>query len=436
MCPLLPETDPVDSSYRDRVDRLVRSRFNDGEQRIWDDLVRSLPGIDPSTVLESIRRHSLTSGVDFNPRPDVVPRTIIGDRGLQTYDVAALPTPHPLDYCWWFDTGTVSYVVSLIRHLSSSRAHIALLGTPTIFDAATSARDTRRFSLIDSDPLVVSRRISGVSGERFAFLADLRCRDVSIDCAKVVIADPPWYEPETRAFLWASRQFCEHDAFVLMSVPPEGTRPGVMAEWERMVKWARTLGLEVEDHQRGVLSYVSPLFERNALFAAGVPPPRAAWRRGDLVRFRCVGVCRAERPRAVSGDQWCERIFGDVRIRVRRPRERREWRDPTLNRITESDVLPTVSRRDQRRDLVDVWTSGNRVFRCNGTTIVLNILDAIARDERSIASVEHFAGRHLTVDEDTQVRHAEENLRQIIQVEGTEVSTWREHHARVDVVTG
>jgi hypothetical protein len=34
------------------------------------------------------------------------------------------------------------------------------------------------------------------------------------------------------------------------------------------------------------------------------------------------------------------------------------------------------------------------------------------------------------------VRQTEERLREIIQAEGTEVSDWRERHARVDVVTG
>lgn len=359
----------------------------------------------------------------------------VRDSDFQTYDLPALPTPHPLDCCWWFDTRTVKDFVSLIRQLSSANTHVVLLGTPTIFDAVTSLCDTRKFSLVDSDPLVVNRRISGGSAERFAFLADLTQQDVGVKSAQVVVADPPWYEPEVRAFLWAARQACKPNGVVLISIPPEGTRPGVAAECETIVNWAKTLGLEMEECRRGVLSYVSPLFEENALNAASVPPLRGAWRRGDLVRFRCVGICRAERPSVSSGHQWRERIFGDVRIRVRERGDRREWSDPTLYRITESDVLPTVSRRDHRRDLVDVWTSGNRVFRCNGSAILLYILDAIAYDEGTVGGVEHSLGRHLTTDEEQQVTRTEERLREIIQAEGTEVSAWRERHARVDIVT-
>jgi hypothetical protein len=202
------------------------------------------------------------------------------------------------------------------------------------------------------------------------------------------------------------------------------------------VGWASTLGLQVHDYRRGVVSYISPLFERNAFLAASVPPPQAAWRRGDLIRFRCVGSCTGERPKATSFNRWHERVFDDVRIRVRDNGTSREWRAPTLSRLAHSDVLPTVSRRDCRRDLVDVWTCGNRVFRCHGTDILLLILDAMAFDDGgTVGRVERCIGRPLTPDEALQVDSTEKRLRGIIKAEGTEVSTWRERHARVDVVT-
>jgi putative N6-adenine methyltransferase len=430
-----PETDLIDVSYRDRVDHLVRTRLGDGKPHIWEDLVRSLSGVDPSTVLDALRRYGLTRGVDFNGRPTVAAHATGRDDGLGAYDVSALPTPHPLDYCWWFDAATVNEIVSLVQRLTSPRAHVALLGTPTIFNAVTSAHDKRKVSLIDADPLLVNGRNTRAHG-REVFLADLTCCDLDIERANIVVADPPWYEAETRAFLWMARQLCDIDGVVLVSAPGEETRPGIAAEWVRMMDWAETLGLALEEHQRGVLSYVSPLFEQNALIAASVPPPRVAWRCGNLLRFRCVDMCHAERPKVATSIRWCERVFGDVRIRVRQGANRAEWRNPTLKRMTESDILPTVSRRDRRRDFVDVWTTGNRVFRCDGTEVLLNILDAMIQNERTMPIVGKFFGRDLTKDEERDVRQTEEKLREIIRIEGTEVSTWREHHARVDVVTG
>jgi hypothetical protein len=251
-----------------------------------------------------------------------------------------------------------------------------------------------------------------------------------------VVADPPWYESEVLGFLWAARQICEQDGVVLMSVPPEGTRPGVDAEWRNIVSWAKTLGLQVEDYRLGLLSYASPLFEQNAMIAGGVPPLNGAWRRGDLAAFRCAGACRGERPKVRSRDVWEEHVIGDVRIRARRNGGLVGWSDPTLRRIAPSDVLPSVSRRDPRRDLVDVWTSGNRVFRCGGTAVLRRILDAIAGAEVAVAKVEYSVGRNLTAVEADKVEQVEEELRRMIQTEQAETTAWREQHARVDVVTG
>jgi len=430
MCPL-PDTD---LNYRDCVDRWVRDRLDGAGRRTWDDLVRSLPGVDPIEVLDSLRRHNLSACVEFDQREVVsCPRVVEGGRP-QARGVASLPTPHPLDYSWWFDLDTINAIVSSVRQLSSLKSHVVLLGAPTLFDALTKGSDTRRFSLIDSDPLVLGRFGCGFTGS--VVLADVLHDEVDLEPAELIVADPPWYQLETQAFLWTARQACIPGSSVWMSVPPVGTRPGVTAELDGLLDWASTLGLKVDDYLHGVVSYVSPLFERNAFLAASVPPPQAAWRRGDLIRFRCVGSCNGERPKATSFNRWHERVFDDVRIRVRDNGTSREWRAPTLSSLAQSDVLPTVSRRDGRRDLVDVWTCGNRVYRCRGTDILLLILDAMAfEDGDTVGRVERCIARSLTPDEASQVESTEERLRGIIEAEGAEVSTWRERHARVDVVT-
>jgi hypothetical protein len=202
-----------------------------------------------------------------------------------------------------------------------------------------------------------------------------------------------------------------------------------------IARWAKTLGLELEEYQRGLMSYISPLFEENAMVAANVPVPRNSWRRGDLVILECVGPCRAKRPQIVLNHDWEERSFEDVRIRVRRSADEAEWGDPSLNRLTKLDVFPTVSRRDRRRDLVDVWTSGNRVFGCKAPAILLQILGAISADKAAIANVARYIGRDLIDIEKRQVRQAERELRRIIQAEAAELCAWRKRHVGMDVVT-
>jgi hypothetical protein len=218
----------TDLNYRDCVDRWVRDRFAEAEPRTWDDLVRSLPGVDPTTVLDSLRRHNLSACVEFDQRDDVSFPRVVGHGRPQPCGVASFPTPHPLDYCWWFDADTIKVIVSSVRQFSSLNSHVVLLGAPTVFDAFTKGTDTRRFSLIDSDPLVVGRFGFGLSS---VVLADVLHQEVDLEPAELIVADPPWYPLETQAFLWTARQLCTPGSSVFISVPPEGTRPGVLRSW-------------------------------------------------------------------------------------------------------------------------------------------------------------------------------------------------------------
>lgn len=46
-----------------------------------------------------------------------------------------------------------------------------------------------------------------------------------------------------------------------------------------------------------------------------------------------------------------------------------------FEKIYDSDILPTVSMRNDKLKLVNFWTSGNRVFKCNNTKLVSEILN-------------------------------------------------------------
>src|SRR5207248_1751135 len=115
------------------------------------------------------------------------------------------------------------------------------------------------------------------------------------------------------------------------------------------------------------LAYRTPLFEKNALAAAGVPAVPWDWRRGDLAEFVAVAKTSADRPTPPGPpDVWDEESVGVVRIKCRTC-PNNDFRDPTLSPAVPGDMLATVSRRDPVRAAVDVWTCGNRVFRCAGT---------------------------------------------------------------------
>lgn len=423
------------ANYSEWVDRKVRGSIG-SKSLSWDVLLQSLPGIYPATVLESAERQGLVSRIAFPQGSRLISRGTSDTVGPSIYPATILPTPHPLDSCWWFDPAAIEALIALIDNLTTETAHVILLGAPTLLDAVGRlAKNSRRsFTLVDSDPLVADRLRARANG-RTVLVADLMRQTVSVAPGTLVIADPPWYGPEIRMFLWAARQACEVGGHVVTSVPPMGTRPGIEAEWKTILQWSVGLGLRLRKYQHRLLPYLSPVFEENAMFAASVPPPASAWRRGDLATFRCVSACRNERPEEMSHAEWQERVINEVRIRFREGRSINGWSDPTLHRIAESDILPTVSRRDHRLGLVDVWTSGNRVFACEGTAVALQILDAIAVGQNAVSRVGGMSGRSLSSAETSMVQSTEAKLREIIGTEAKEVAAWRERHARVDGVT-
>ena len=155
-----------------------------------------------------------------------------------------------------------------------------------------------------------------------------------------------------------------------MSLPPSGTRPGAHRDRQRILRFAALLGLRVFDYQPLEVNYETPFFEANALAAAGVYVP-LHWRRGDLIVFR---KSRAPfphlRPFSIKSHQWLEASVGEMRIFVRSTVDDIRGFEGLLP-LVDGDILPSVSRRDVRRQGTHVWTSGNRVFRSDNPTLVL-----------------------------------------------------------------
>jgi hypothetical protein len=344
------------------------------------------------------------------------PRSRMAER--ERSGLATLPTPHPLDFCWWFADETIERLVRQIACEQPGRGPIVILGAPRLFGVAAAALPRHSLVLLDQDPVAVASAQSGRL--RSAICVDLLREALPLLSASVVIADPPWYPEEMVGFLWAARQFSRRGGRVLMSVPGVGTRPGVAAEWRNIITWARRAGLTLERYEAGFLKYLMPPFERNAFRAAGIPMPPDDWRSGDLATFLCdAGLCR-KRPRATPKRSWYEAIMNGVRIRVAVSAPQR-WGDPRLRRLVRGNVLPTVSRREPVRRLVNVWTSGNRVFRTAGPCVFKNILRAVSLERDPVLAMsEHF---RLTPTRAAQVENAAAQARELFQVEGQELAS-------------
>jgi hypothetical protein len=167
---------------------------------------------------------------------------------------------------------------------------------------------------------------------------------------------------------------------------------------------AAQAGLDHRGTESAALQYEIPIFERNALRAAGLSIA-SPWRAGDLALFRKSRPCTIDITRTTDR-AWQEYRFGKVRIRVELRSD--EEGDPRLISIVESDVLPTVSRRDARREKATVWTSGNRIFTTKSLRTLHQILTALETGDP--------APNH-----DETIAHATRQIRTLIQLEQNEI---------------
>ncbi|HEX9944736.1 MAG TPA: hypothetical protein VGG03_22230 [Thermoanaerobaculia bacterium] len=362
--------------------------------------------------MESLDRLRLRQFVEFGH----IEKRASDFLSLRLWKRGLIPTPHPLDFNWWFDGDSLKFLLEYMNGGAQPGQEVVMLGTPTLFQAALLAGPKHRLTLLDRDAAAISY-CNGAT----ALCVDLARDQLPKLSAQLVIADPPWYEEEMKAFLWAARQLAAVGARVIMSVPPRGTRPGVLEEWKGIINWARILGLTFERLELARVGYYSPMFERNALNACAVPLPTENWRRGDLATFRCERVNRAKRPIVKYSEYWEERVISTVRIRVRIRGDNESW-DPKLKPIIHGDILPTVSRRDPVRDSIDVWTSANRVFRCDGVRALLSILDALGSGGDPLTRVQQdfqLGRRH-----GTGIRHAAAQIAKLIKAEQRELARY------------
>jgi hypothetical protein len=343
-----------------------------------------------------------------------------------------LPVPHPLDFEWRFTDAAADLLLDEALGAVSRTDPVLLLGTSSLVMHAHRRRDPLRLVALDANTEMLS-----FLQERYPSMSAIRCnilRDKIPSMARggVVITDPPWYPEYLTAFLWACSDLCTDGGVILVSLPPIGTRPGIAVERAGLCRWATELGLELVRLHFGCVPYSMPLFEQNALRSQGVHCVPLEWRRGDLAVFKRVSDSRIECPGSPHVDEhWPEVRVGRVRIRLRNVKPA-VFADPALVSVIEHDVLPSVSRRDWRRQAADVWTSGNRIFKCQGTGILHGILLAIRSGHSPNRVVADRLGRELNAAEAGQVDHAARQVSEVLRVEQDEHSRYAEEGRQVN----
>ncbi|MCC8935621.1 hypothetical protein H8A99_03695 [Bradyrhizobium sp. Arg68] len=351
-----------------RVDDLVKAAIVDGTTS-FAALLHRLPGVYPTEALAALDR--LLDGKAICPVAAASIRRQAAANGAPVAEGRSLlPLPHPLDYEWRFTPDSARLLLNRAVDMTHMGGDLLLFGTPGLAVEALTLPVGRRIAFLAESNSVTDRvlALNRVTGTplSIAFCSGGLPRE----SADAVLLDPPWYLDFVRPMLAAAAHACRPGGVALISLPPDGARPSAAADRQATIAFARRLGLTLIEHSSLSISYETPFFERNALAAAQIyPPPH--WRRGDLVVFRKERASTRPPP-ASSGRSrfWTEVGIGRMRLFIQGADEVRSD-EAGLISLVDDDILPTVSRRDPRRRLANVWTSGNRIFRTRNPQLVL-----------------------------------------------------------------
>ncbi len=414
--------------YLSDVERSVISAIANGEVT-FADLVRCLPGVYPSVVADTVRSLDRRGKVPLRTLKSLSRAT--ASKPLAGYrariDLTRFPVSHPHEYVWLFTETTAQDLLLRASNHCPPGGLVTLIGVPTLLRHVGANLRPQRVISIDTHHGLALRVGRG----------GFRCRSIVVDVvshtpkapkADVLVLDPPWYLDYSKAFLWSARRLGRTKAVIMTCLPALGTRPGVLRERIHLVKWAQNAGLELRALEENVLSYVTPFFESNALESEGLANVPVDWRRGDLATFVATGPALAPKPVVRDPTRsWLSRRVGMTEFRVR-PQSSTRFGDPTLRSVIPGDVLPSVSRRDVRRDIVDVWTSGNRVYGCEGRDTLLAIMRARGDSLDSRAAVRAQLKRGLHHDEEMLVDSA---TRQVVRIANLEKREFRAYLRRL-----
>ncbi|WP_049922387.1 hypothetical protein [Halopiger djelfimassiliensis] len=380
----MTDTPASETTYRHRLDERLERLANRPGATIRR-VVRGSRGAFPTLVHERLTALGLAESL-----PDGEPARV------EPPDTIGKPELHPLDFEWYFTDDTVR---SLVRTLGDAGDRVLCLGTPTV--AVGLARAGVPVTLVDRNPLF-RMRLDDVP-EPLTFVNQDLTEPIDAETAfPVVFLDPPWYPEHTHSWLASACRHVAADGRIYVATFPPLVRPAAATQRSELFDTIRHVGsLSVDDD---ALVYYTPPFERAVLEHSDVPVI-SDWRRGDLVRIDVRDPSALpDPPRVETGSDW-ETFVTNGRVVKLRTTVSGAASEP-LAPIDgcEDYVLPSVSRRDARRNHVDLWTSRNRVAAVGNRSVVAEALELL-EDGGSVSELRP-AAFSVSIDEPTLERLA------------------------------
>ena len=291
-----------------------------------------------------------------------------------------LKNPHPLDFEWRNSSFSLNRLIGRITELVRPSEKILFLGMPTLFATAVKKDIPYKVRLVERNrPIIQGLNSINTDPNRFQIIEhDIFTVSPSVVSGHYcVVLDPPWYTPHFFSFMWLAANAIVPGGIVAISLPPINTRPNIIEERLEWFSYCKELGLCIETLEPQHLQYTMPFFEYNALRTAGITDILPFWRKGDLAIFRKTAQSEIQRPKDSREESlWIEREYKGSRIRVLKEKANNDV-SFSFQSLVKGDILPTVSSRNVIRKQANVWTSGNRIFKCEGSQMIIDTIDLL-----------------------------------------------------------
>lgn len=361
MCPSATREAPI-GDYAARVAAAVTSSLDSGpgDLRVF---LAALTGADPVLALDALRRQIHGA---HSRRVQELLREALTPVALAASE---LPIVHPLDFAWLFTPDTQARLLDRVRTGTCSGELVVYLGCPTLHQRAVRELPDREHLLLDRDARHVARANEQVPGS--ARCVELLADELDALGAALVVADPPWYPAAAAAFINAAAILMRPGAPLLLAFADPLTRPGADDDLAAVLAGAQQDGLGLVEVVAGACRYQMPPYERAAFTAAGLPGIPADWRLGSLITLRRDPSPPPPR-HTINEPAWVACEFDEIPLRVRP--STLAIGNALLAPLLDGAILPSVSRRDPRREHVALWTSRNRIYASSDPPRLANAL--------------------------------------------------------------
>ena len=372
-----------ESAFYERIDAYVLNAL-----RKYDDfnsLMKNNGGIHPIDLMSSLHRLYKCKKIHKSKYRRLVQSAERNGQVAAEDMPNCLPVPHLLDYDWRFSRNGIENLARALRSsIQDSKATVAFIGTPSLFKYCIEAlHKNTRLVLVDQN---AEKHAAGITSDRTKYInVDISgsCKALKAIYADFIVMDPPWYKSYYELFF---------------------DRAMLMAQM---------------DTYSGIVSYHTPPYEQNVLKANGIRCIPANWRIGDILVVQKKEPGNRKRAVFLPSEEsilWDEISIGPVRIKIRHEKGQIDTYDIKLHSIYPSDIYPSVKRSSRGKGVdINVWTSGNRVFRCSNPALLYFAL--LHRNEDLLSALADQGFPAPEQEELINIQKAVERIKRIARLE-------------------